>query len=309
MNNKGNHLKYAFTLIELLVVIAIIGILSGLIITTMSGATESARIAKLKVYSNSVRDTLGANLVSEWKLDQIVGSSAPYTTLDTWGTNIGTLMDIDGACSFSSSYKCPQLVIGCPSGNCLSFDGTNDHIHMGSSTLYLSSKFTISVWANAGVKSWHYVLGNSTYVANNAFSIVKASGGYGIYYDVNAGEPRSISSYVTDVNTWNNIVATYDNTVIKIYVDGILKNSVARVGTGFPGGDLVIGDQHTNSAIDRPWLGSIDDIRIYNEVATTLQIQEIYLAGLNKLLSNGGIDKNEYDQRLSEFNKSTASAE
>ena len=96
MNNKGNHLKYAFTLIELLVVIAIIGILSGLIITTMSGATESARIAKLKVYSNSVRDTLGANLVSEWKLDQIVGSSAPYTTLDTWGTNIGTLMDIDG---------------------------------------------------------------------------------------------------------------------------------------------------------------------------------------------------------------------
>ena len=77
---KKSKFEYAFTLIELLVVIAIIGILSGLIITTMSGATESARIAKLKVYSNSVRNTLGANLVSEWKFDN---SNAN----DSWGSN------------------------------------------------------------------------------------------------------------------------------------------------------------------------------------------------------------------------------
>ena len=56
------NLKHSFTLIELLVVIAIVGILAGLIMLTMSDATEQARIAKLKVYGNSMRDILGNNL-------------------------------------------------------------------------------------------------------------------------------------------------------------------------------------------------------------------------------------------------------
>lgn len=46
--NKTLFSATAFTLIELLVVIAIIGILSGLIIVTMSGATNSANDAKRK---------------------------------------------------------------------------------------------------------------------------------------------------------------------------------------------------------------------------------------------------------------------
>ena len=130
MNKK---IQKAFTLIELLVVIAIIGILSGLIITTMSGATESARIAKLKVYSNSVRDTLGANLVSEWKFDE--GSS--ITASDTWGTNTGTLKEYGGAtCAFSSTLHCPQWQseTNCISGKCLSFDGADDYVECGTGT-------------------------------------------------------------------------------------------------------------------------------------------------------------------------------
>ncbi|MDD5569203.1 MAG: prepilin-type N-terminal cleavage/methylation domain-containing protein [Candidatus Pacebacteria bacterium] len=44
------HKIKAFTLIELLVVIAIIGILSGLIIVGMSGATQKATIAKRRLF-------------------------------------------------------------------------------------------------------------------------------------------------------------------------------------------------------------------------------------------------------------------
>ncbi|MDD2496408.1 MAG: fibrinogen-like YCDxxxxGGGW domain-containing protein [Tissierellia bacterium] len=50
--------KKAFTLIELLVVIAIIGILSGLIIISMNGATNSANDAKRKTNIDAIRKAL-----------------------------------------------------------------------------------------------------------------------------------------------------------------------------------------------------------------------------------------------------------
>ena len=61
--------RTAFTLIELLVVIAIIGILSGLIIVSVSGAAQKATIAKAQIFSNSLRNSLMMNMVAEFKLE------------------------------------------------------------------------------------------------------------------------------------------------------------------------------------------------------------------------------------------------
>ena len=50
--------RQAFTLIELLVVIAIIGILSGLIIVSMSGSINSANDTKRKANVDAIRKAL-----------------------------------------------------------------------------------------------------------------------------------------------------------------------------------------------------------------------------------------------------------
>jgi hypothetical protein len=50
-----------------------------------------------------------------------------------------------------------------------------------------------------------------------------------------------------------------------------------------------------------PWIGLMDEIRIFNAAMPTSQIKEQYYVGLNKLLANGGITQEEYQNRIGEL--------
>ena len=112
----------SFTLIEILVVIVVIGIISSFIIVGLSSVSDKANIAKGQAFSNSLRNSLLMNLVSEWKLDEGTGS----TTLDSWGSNTGTL----GTSTIGDAAE-PTWTTDCVSGKCLSFDGTDDYVDCG----------------------------------------------------------------------------------------------------------------------------------------------------------------------------------
>ena len=60
----------AFTLLELLVVITIIGILSSIVIVSMSGSADSASIAKGKAYAQQVQALLGHEARGMWDFDE-----------------------------------------------------------------------------------------------------------------------------------------------------------------------------------------------------------------------------------------------
>jgi hypothetical protein len=47
----------------------------------------------------------------------------------------------------------------------------------------------------------------------------------------------------------------------------------------------------------------MDEIRIYNATVPTSQIEKEYFTGLNNLLINGGIDKEEYLNRIDDYAK------
>ncbi|MFA7157482.1 MAG: hypothetical protein WC123_07325 [Bacilli bacterium] len=44
--------------------------------------------------------------------------------------------------------------------------------------------------------------------------------------------------------------------------------------------------------------GLIDDVRIYNEALSSVQIKQNYIAGLNSMLVNGNMSKEEYNQKI-----------
>lgn len=116
-------MKYqsAFTLIELLVVIAIVGILAGILVLSMTNATNQATIAKAKVFSNSIRDSMAQTLVSEWNFDELTSAINGQVIKDSWGSNNGTLRAGTGDTN-------NKMFSNCISEKCLLFDGIDDYI-------------------------------------------------------------------------------------------------------------------------------------------------------------------------------------
>jgi prepilin-type N-terminal cleavage/methylation domain-containing protein len=297
-NSRQFKTEKAFTLIELLVVIAIIGILAGLAVVNMSGATEAARIAKLKVYSNSIRSSLMGNRVSEWIFDEGIGGSAA----DTVGTNNGTLTNFtfdltDGWRSGSS----------CVSGNCLLFDGANDHISVPSALGFGNGTggFTVSLWAK--IVSTHasniiYSQGGSNHTGGIIyFNGTRKLGYYGI-------GNRITDIETADLDKWYHVVLVGNGGADGARNVTLYKNAVS-VGTwvnnyDFPQTAIFVGTNQ--DSIPEAFNGFIDEVRVYNAAMTASAIRDQYVAGLDKLLASNQITEKDYQQRLTDLNSTYA---
>jgi len=276
-------IKQAFTLIELLVVIAIIGILSGLIVVSMGGMTTKATIAKAQVFSNSLRNALMLDLVSEWKFDG--------TLTDSWnGGNNGTWYS-----PINSSAANYRPSTECISGQCLSFDGTDDYVAINDkNNLDIVSKMTIAIWVKKV---------NSTTLGKGILT-KEGLGGYTLVLDYITADSkisfvaptidsRKMSNALDD--NWHCIVLTIDESSnsLKFYLDGNLDSSQTATGTLAANTSNILLGYRSNY-----FSGLMDEIRIYSDVIPTSQIKENYYSGLNSLFANGNINKQEYNQRL-----------
>jgi len=294
--------KTAFTLIELLVVIAIIGILSGLIVISMSGVTNKANIAKAQIFSNSLRNSLMADMIAEYKFEGDATNS--------WGDSEGT--------AYGPTYKTSSE---CLSGQCINFDGIDDYVDISNVDNLKSSTGTISIWFKwtigdvnvlfslidkdtAQLDSMQLGLGNWTggqtdesvgFLYRDA-SIYKIIG----YY--------KNGTYTYRDNNWHNIVMTVGENYNKMYFDGKEVDLTYSYGSSSVGGYF---SQNTNidtaeigarlyniTTRDTYFGGSIDDLRIYDIAIPISQIKEQYYAGLNKLLISGNISSEEYVLRI-----------
>lgn len=284
----NKFIRQAFTLIELLVVIAIIGILSGLIIVSMSGATQKATIAKAQVFSNSLRNSLMLNMIAEYKLDETSGISAG----DTWGSHMPGL--ISGAVTHAS----------CPQKSCYSFDGVDDYIELpDSSDLRMANGGTISVWIypkTLGEGSAGRIIDKSTGAwGENGYKLQVTTDNYIYFTDGVASSYSSTNSII--LNQWQLVTMCFNGSGRKIYINGIDKTTNG-LATSLPlniSGNVRIGNRASNT--DLSFDGYIDEVRFFNTIVPVSQIKEQYYAGLNNLLTKGEINKQDYQNRIGEL--------
>ncbi|HOI60377.1 MAG TPA: prepilin-type N-terminal cleavage/methylation domain-containing protein [Candidatus Pacearchaeota archaeon] len=274
----------SFTLIELLVVIVIIGILAGVIMISTSSSIDKANIAKSKVFEESIENNLAANMVSRWKLDEIATTNK---TPDQWASNTGTLGD--GVTT--TTYPTLLSESECVSGKCMRFDG-NDYIRLVNYS-FGQNDWTISVWIKGNDFTTSYThLFTSLNQSNFACKIgISSLSTKPYFYNSLTGSIMANTNLQT--GKWYFLTFTRDKDAIYVFIDG--KKDGSGSATALNSSSEVFSIGNYSSEYTR---GLIDDLRIYNAALSSAQIKQNYIAGLNSMISNGNISKEEYNERI-----------
>ena len=152
------------------------------------------------------------------------------------------------------------------------FDGTNDYINFGNSSILQQSTGTLSAWTKASSPGSGYR------------GIIAKQGAYGLFYtdsilvayDWTAGVARSTGINIAD-NTWKNVVLTYQSGVsngTRIYINGVsvLTNTItiqSQVANLF-GGAEANASQYASC--------QISSFNMYNRALSAAEVSDNYNA-------------------------------
>jgi hypothetical protein len=87
-------------------------------------------------------------------------------------------------------------------------------------------------------------------------------------------------STAAPLNQWSLVTAVWDGSSAKVYVNGELKSTTATAGTGYVPTQLKIGQEMPGS---RQFVGSIDDVRVYNQAVSADDVMALYRASNSKI--------------------------
>jgi parallel beta-helix repeat protein len=230
---------------------------SNVTVTATGGGIAKTSTFVLTV---SLPSTANQPLVAYWKFDEGTGTS----TGDASGNgNTGILTD--GAIWASGKI-----------GNALYFDGIDDVITVpNSNPLNLSNSFTLSAWVNPASIFNDF---RSIVAKNDSYYLYASSAGFcGDGAPFGYGENRPLATvcqpFPLPANTWTHLALTYSGSTLTLYRNGVAVNTATASGTlPISSGTLQIG----GSQFGEYFNGMIDELRIYNTVLTTAEIQTKY---------------------------------
>lgn len=218
---------------------------------------------------------IAQNLVSWWKMGDWASDSLP----DSKGSNTGTTYNMD-----SSNVVTGQV------GDALKFNGTNEYVSFGNDGSLSTNSMSWCLWVKSASATnpsdnQGIVFKAVTTDYDREISIFFKSGtGYIGIQIGNAGATGWAVDYQTTTDyydaTWHHVVVTKDYAVggdtFKIYIDGTLLTTITASSNGRQNTDnLTLGRVSDGSTAARYFIGTIDDVRVYDVAISQAVVTEL----------------------------------
>jgi hypothetical protein len=157
--------------------------------------------------------------------------------------------------------------------NALAFDGVGDKVIVANNSALNFSTGTVESWVKPGVSSSQQgFLMMRTSVSNIRWSahISQATSEIGIY---NGTTYKTVDVGTISVNTWYHVALVFSGSNTLVYVNGVFKGSTGNgINTTLTNIPFSIGNNDAGYPAE-DFLGSIDEVRIWNTARTQSEIQ------------------------------------
>jgi hypothetical protein len=225
----------------------------------MNGRIDELRIWKevrtpeeIKAGMYGTVDPATANLFAYYKMNDGAGSNTISNSSSTSG--------LDGTISDATAWAPSPIQF---SDNALAFDGIDDQVLIPPSANYDLANGSVEFW----VSPFSLSATPGTVVAN------QGAGGTRYAFQVSAtqvgidnGGGFNGISYSLPLGTWTHLAFVNDGVQTTVYVNGIAQS--AKIPGGFGTATLqplAIGISKTSGADTNPFMGGVDEVRVWNE--------------------------------------------
>lgn len=148
----------------------------------------------------------------------------------------------------------------------------------------LGPQYSQEVWVKpafpAQVGLTYNLLGNGAFGSATAAPMLTVGSGGRVFAGFGTGTAfrgiplNSGNAAALTNNAWNHVVATYDGTTMRIYVNGELNQSVALTGTGAPGTTPITYLGNAVPTGNTFFPGDLDEVSLWNRVLTQAEIRQ-----------------------------------
>ncbi len=179
----------------------------------------------------------------------------------------------------------------------MDFNGKSNFISVGSPSLGITNKFTITAWVRwdtipSGGNQWANILTYTSKTGNGDNGIFwlqhsQDNSKFEFAVQTSNGRVYTQSNTTTKKGIWYHLAGTYDGSTVKLYVNGVLESSTSNTGSiaSLSNLELTIGEWANSSDKYRRFNGQIDEVSIWTKDLTVTDIKKVMCKAIDPATS------------------------
>jgi hypothetical protein len=239
-----------------------------------SGSLSHTESSTLTVISASDTSSLVSGLMGYWRLDEGGG----LTTYDSSGNGNNGILINNPVWTTGKAGKALQFNVGPNVGNDVLRQNAAS-VSIGRTFDIPQLPFTLTAWINpASDDDWHAIFSK-----RDLYDASMMRFDIGLHIDsgqvyLTTGQDFVIFDYIPPKNAWTHIAVVATNTDIELYVNGLFQERCepVRLGTGATANTAIGGTGEGVGGDNDPFIGIIDEVRVYNRVLSAHEVRQVY---------------------------------